>query len=135
MGKRTQIAVTCTVLLFGGGAIYPEMASAQSAAETQAYAIPAKDLNSALRQFSQQSRVQLIYPTELTDHKQSAGLSGSYTAAEALRLLLQGSGLQAERVNDRTMVIKPADVPAKEPKTGARGADLKPSEDAPTTLQ
>lgn len=111
----------CAVLLFGGGAIYPEVARAQSA-DTQAYAIPAGDLNSALRQFSHQSRVQLIYPTELADNRRSAGLNGSYTAAEALRRLLEGSGLEAERVNDNTVVIKRASVPAPTPQGATRNA-------------
>lgn len=113
MGKRTQIAAMCAVLLFGGGAIYPEVARAQSEVNTQVYAIPAGNLNSVLRKFSQQSRVQLIYPTELADNKKSAGLSGSYTAAEALRRLLDGSGLVSEQVNDKTVVLRKAPASAK----------------------
>lgn len=117
MGKRTQIVAMCAVLLFGGGAIYPEVARAQSDANTQVYAIPAGNLNSALRQFSQQSRVQLIYPTELAHNKKSAGLFGSYTAAEALRRLLDGSGLVSEQVNDKTVVLRKAPASIKvEPK-------------------
>ena len=103
----------CAVLLFGGGAIYPEVARAQSEVNTQVYAIPAGNLNSVLRKFSQQSRVQLIYPTELADNKKSAGLSGSYTAAEALRRLLDGSGLVSEQVNDKTVVLRKAPASAK----------------------
>src|SRR3546814_16591934 len=42
---------------------------------------------------------------------------------EALRQLLQGSGLEAERVNDRTVVIKRATpAPANNPQAGTRNA-------------
>lgn len=115
MGNRAWVVAMCTVLLLGGGAVWPEVASAQPDANSQTYAIPAGDLNSALRQFSQQSRVQLIYPTEIADGKKSAGLSGSYTPAEALRRLLSGSGLESVQVNDKTVVLKKVPAPSRAP--------------------
>ena len=112
MSKRTHVAAVCTILWLGSGALYHASAGAQIAdaqiTDAQVYAIAAGDLNSALRQFSQQSRVQLIYPTALVDDKVSVGLSGSHTAAEALRRLLDGSGLESEQVNDKTIVLRRA---------------------------
>lgn len=120
------VTAMCTALCLGAGVAWPEVARAQSDASVQSFAIPAGDLNSALRQFSQQSRVQLIYPTELVDGKKSSGLSGSYTAAEALRRLLRGSGLEMEQVNDKTVVIKQA------PSTAAPAQRTEPSASSST---
>jgi len=82
-----------------GGAVMaaPVSAWAQSAiAEPQKasdYNIPAQDLNGALRQFAEASKLQLIYDAKVTADKRSAGVTGSMTAEAALSRLLAGSGL------------------------------------------
>src|SRR3546814_4335048 len=88
-----------------------------------AYRIDAGDLENALSSFGTQSRIQLIYPPELLKGKRSGGLTGNHPPMEALRQLLQGSGLEAERVNDRTVVIKRATpAPANNQQAGTRNA-------------
>ncbi|MEJ0034956.1 MAG: TonB-dependent receptor [Gammaproteobacteria bacterium] len=106
MSNPIQGAVLTALLCVGGVCIAPVSATAQSAA--QAYDIPADDLNSALRKFSSQSRIQLIYATELVAGKKSATLSGNYPPGEALRRLLVGSGLESQSVNEKTIVLKKA---------------------------
>src|SRR3546814_8004339 len=85
----------------GGTLVYPVTAHAQD--QALAYRIDAGDLENALSSFGTQSRIQLIYPPELLKGKRSGGLTGNHPPMEALRQLLQGSGLEAERVNDRTV--------------------------------
>lgn len=114
MGKNTlRIAILNAILLMGGALAYPETACAQG--QTQTYSIAAGDLESVLSRFGTESRIQLIYSPELLKGKRSNGLTGSHTPTEALRLLLEGSGLVVERVNDKTVVIKKATAPTAEP--------------------
>src|SRR3546814_13765186 len=101
----------------GGTLVYPVTAHAQD--QALAYRIDAGDLENALSSFGTQSRIQLIYPPELLKGKRSGGLTGNHPPLEALRQLLPGSGLDAERVNDRTVVIKRATpAPAHTPHPG-----------------
>ncbi|WP_202841567.1 TonB-dependent receptor [Luteimonas saliphila] len=119
MGKNTlRVAILNAILLAGGTLAYPETAFAQSQAQT--YSIAAGDLESVLSRFGTESRIQLIYPPELLKGKRSSGLTGNFAPMEALRQLLQGSGLEAERVNDRTVVIKKAAAPAVEPQAAPK---------------
>src|SRR3546814_14112785 len=98
----------------GGTLVYPVTAHAQD--QALAYRIDAGDLENALSSFGTQSRIQLIYPPELLKGKRSGGLTGNHPPMEALRPLLQRSGLEAERVNDRKVVLKWAiTVPANNP--------------------
>lgn len=112
MGKAVKVAALCAALMMVAGATIPGPVIAQASAQAQTFEIPAGDLNAALRQFSLQSRVQLIYSTELADGKRSARLSGSFTPADALGRLLAGSDLTAERINDNTIVLKKLELAA-----------------------
>lgn len=105
--KLLHAATMSALLMMGQGMALPEAAMAQESA-TQAYQIPAGDLDSALRQYATQNKLQLVYPAELVEGKRSAGLSGSYTPTEALRRLLEGSGLQAQPINARTIGLRPS---------------------------
>ncbi|MEL1262854.1 TonB-dependent receptor [Pseudoxanthomonas putridarboris] len=119
MRKNTlQVAILNAILLMGGAMTYPATAYAQGQAQT--YSIAGGDLETVLSRFGTESRIQLIYPPELLKGKRSSGLTGSHTPTEALRLLLEGSGLVAERVNDKTVVIKKGAAPAAEPKAAPR---------------
>ncbi len=86
-----------TALAGGAAMTTPLSAWAQSAAAEQQkssdYNIPAQDLNGALRQFAEASKLQLIYDAKVTADKRSAGVAGTMTAEAALSGLLAGSGL------------------------------------------
>jgi hypothetical protein len=86
---------------------------AQSSAVTSSkitFNIPAQPLNTALRAFSAATGVQLVYNSELAAGHDSDGVSGSYAPSEALRKLLDKSGLTFHFVNDSTVMIeKPPD--------------------------
>jgi len=62
----------------------------------------------ALAAFSRQTGLQLIYVSTIAETQQSKGARAGLTAAEALTQLLDGTGLQFEFLNARTVRIYPA---------------------------
>lgn len=133
MSKTLSAAVITALLAMGAGAAYPQAAAAQSAVQT--YRIPAGDLDSALRRYATQARVQLIYTAESVRGKRSPGLSGEHTSAEALQRLLAGSGLQAETINDKTIALKPSAQGAQERGEPASGAPAAGEETEVTEIE
>lgn len=67
--------------------------------------LPAQALRSALATLSAQANVQLLYDAELTEGRSSPALRGGYDLDTALTLLLEGSGLTAERVAADTILL------------------------------
>ena len=60
----------------------------------------------ALIQFTQQSGLQLMYPTDGSIQIAAPKVQGSLTPRAALEHLLQDSGLTFEFVNNRTVLVK-----------------------------
>lgn len=71
----------------------PTLAQAQVASPVRPYVIPAGPLAVALNRFAEVSQLQLIYSSAATRGLSSTGLNGSYSAGDALAILLAGSGL------------------------------------------
>lgn len=67
--------------------------AAQTAQATRTFTIPAQPLAAALRQFSEQSGIQLAYATAELQGLASPGVSGNHAPEDALRLLLAGSNV------------------------------------------
>ena len=82
-------------------------ASEQSSSKRQ-YAIAAGSLVAALNSFAEQGGVFLAGHNDLASGKRSAGLNGNFTAQEALQRLLQGSGLQAQALDNGGYILQPA---------------------------
>ena len=74
---------------------------------TVAVDIPAGSLGSALQTLASQAHVQLLFTTASVAGRISAGLHGRYTADEALRRLLSGSGVDFEHTAPAVIVLKP----------------------------
>lgn len=72
---------------------------AQLSAESRSFDIPAQPLPTALLQFSAASGIEVVFDAGLAEGKQAPAVSGSYAPADALSLLLAGSGL-GYRVTD-----------------------------------
>lgn len=62
-------------------------------ATARRFAIPPQPLAAALRQFGQQSGMQVSFPSEIAQGVSSPGVSGTLTPEAALRRLLGGTGL------------------------------------------
>jgi iron complex outermembrane receptor protein len=71
--------------------------------------LPAGDLADALDKLGDQSGVQIMYEPALAKGVKVAAVRGTLTVSEALDRLLAQTGLKATRVNDKTVVLKPAD--------------------------
>lgn len=77
--------------------------------EKIAFDINAPSLVQALMQFTQQSGLQLMVPTDGTTNSPAPKVVGSYTPTDALDQLLVGSPLRYEFANSRTVAIRLAD--------------------------
>lgn len=94
------------LLTIGFAALEPAAAS-----ETVSIGIEAQPLATALREFARQSGIQVAVEAQLIRDKRSATVHGELEPFEALVRLLQGSRLEAYRVNDNTFGIgRPEDV-------------------------
>ncbi|RAU20319.1 TonB-dependent siderophore receptor [Paramagnetospirillum kuznetsovii] len=67
--------------------------------------IPAQSLSSALETLASQSHSQLLYSADLVRDLKSEAVKGSFTAEEALRKILHGSGLDLRKTADATFTI------------------------------
>jgi hypothetical protein len=72
------------------------------------FKIDSQPLGTALQQFAEQSGVQIIFFSQLTEGLQAPALSGSYTISGALEILLSGSHLIFRVINPKTIEICPA---------------------------
>ena len=75
-------------------------------AEARTYHIERGDLGTALTRFATEARILVSFDPALTDGRSSRGLDGRYEVDEALRRLLEGSGLQAQRQDDGRYVMQ-----------------------------
>jgi outer membrane receptor protein involved in Fe transport len=71
--------------------------------------LPTGDLADSLDKLGDQSGVQIMYEPALAKGVKAPAVSGTLTVSDALKQLLAHTGLKANRVNDRTVVLKRAD--------------------------
>ena len=69
------------------------------------FKIDSQPLGTALQQIAQQSGVQIIFFSQVTEGVQAPALHGSYTISDALELLLSGSHLIFRVINPNTIEI------------------------------
>ncbi len=108
-------------------AAVPQMcAAAETAQVSHRYAIPAGQLADVLNQFARQAGITLSSTPQLTDGLQSNGLQGQYATDQALRQLLNGSGLEAVSEDGRSYVLQtqPQEAALSLPDTDIRGFTL-----------
>ncbi|MBL9207611.1 MAG: TonB-dependent receptor [Opitutaceae bacterium] len=68
---------------------------AQSTEARKTYDLPADNADKALRRFSEQAGIQVLFPTEITRDVRTAAIKGNLTVREALDQMLAGTGLVA----------------------------------------
>ena len=94
-----------------GLALAPGALAQTPAAQAPAVAtfdIPSGPLAEAIEHFGEQSGLRILYQPALAENLQSPAVSGQLRPADALNLLLQGSGLVGVSVNDKTLVLRRA---------------------------
>ena len=70
------------------------------------FKIDSQPLGTALQQFAEQSGVQIIFFSQVTEGIRAPALNGSYTISGALGLLLSGSHLIFRVINPKTIEIR-----------------------------
>lgn len=79
-----------------------------AAQQIQRWNIPAGPLAAALEQMARRGGLNLSYDAASLEGKQTAGVNGSYDNSQALSLLLQGSGMQAQQQSANSFLLLPA---------------------------
>jgi len=99
------LRILCASTLLAFTAVTPSLAQAAIKHQID---IPAQKLGSALAALAQQTRIQLVYPTELVEGQQARSLNGSMTPEDALRVLLERSQLRFEFLDAQTVTLLPS---------------------------
>lgn len=86
-------------------------AASQEVAERKPTYIPAQQLETALQAFAEARALQIIFRSDLVDHLQTQGVQGELSFDEALRRLLQGTGLTYRYIGEDAVTIVPIDEP------------------------
>src|SRR3712207_1507328 len=77
----------------------------QAQETVQEFNIAAQPVSQALRAYAQQSGDQVVFYSDIGKGRESAAVEGSYTREEALKRLLESTGLKYRRVNAKTIAI------------------------------
>ncbi|MFO1448849.1 MAG: TonB-dependent receptor [Opitutaceae bacterium] len=87
--------VACTLALSAALAT-PLVVTAQSTADARkSYDLPADNADKALRRFSEQAGIQVLFPSEVVRDVRTGAVKGNLTVSEALDQMLAGTGLVA----------------------------------------
>jgi len=111
-----QVWAACLTLLFSASVFMAMPVAAEDvAAEPISFDIPAQPLDQAVTELARQAGLTLGGDSSLLRGKQAPALKGEYTPADALRLLLDGSGIRARFAEDRTVTLVEAESANSEP--------------------
>lgn len=84
----------------------PAMAAQpQPGAQQKTFKIAAGRLGAALTRFSGDAGVVVSFDANLTAGLQTAGLNGAYSVEQGFAVLLKDSGLQAQKIDERTYLV------------------------------
>ncbi len=104
--RLTPLARRLRNLVLGASLSFSALPAAM-AAETKVYHIAPASLENALNQFGREAGVLISFGSQITRGVQSRGLEGSYTAAQGLDALLEGTGLQARAEGTNAFSLQP----------------------------
>ncbi len=86
----------------------PAIVSAAGFEDARTFTIRSQPLTSALMEFAEQSNIQVITSADELKQFETSGVQGNVTIEEALRRLLEGTGLSYRKVGEGTVTIAPA---------------------------
>jgi outer membrane receptor for ferric coprogen and ferric-rhodotorulic acid len=122
--KRASSARRAVGRILGGTAVAAMLvfgAAHETASATEGeiasrlrFDIPAQSIATALLRFSEQAGIQITTPGADTRSLDTSGVQGDYEAAEALQILLRGTGLRFRYVDSGTVVVTAAEASATE---------------------
>lgn len=132
LSRRLLWALAATIACLPGGVTRAALPRAvRSAPQLHAFAIARGALDHALDTLAAQGGVQVAYAPELVAGKVTPGLNGRFTPAEALKRLLDGTGLQWHALGPASFVLVPAD---HAPRRRVHAVPLRPPGDTASTL-
>jgi len=105
MGNTRKILMGASAL---AGALSIALTATSAAAETRpiAFDLPAQPLGESLRDFYRESGEQIVFSEDLVAGRTSPALKGSYTADQALAMLLEGTNLTARRTSTGVVMVE-----------------------------
>src|SRR5687767_4706664 len=68
--------------------------------------VPAQSVHEALKAFAAQTSLQVVYYSDVAQGVASPGVTGELAAGEALKKILEGTGLTFQFLNVRTVAIR-----------------------------
>ncbi|MEQ8250910.1 MAG: TonB-dependent siderophore receptor [Oceanibaculum nanhaiense] len=110
--RRLLLATTAIGMIAALPASPPAKAEIRQVAQQtarQQFDIPAQPLSGALNRLGEAANLQILYPAALVEGLRAERLAGDYSAEEALRMLLRGTGLSYRFTAERIVTLeKPA---------------------------
>lgn len=106
--RLTPLARTLRNWMLGASLSFGALPMAHAdAAQAKAYHIAPASLESALNQFGREAGVLISFGSQVTNGVQSPGLDGHYSTEQGLKLLLEGTGLQARAEGNNAYSLQP----------------------------
>ena len=93
----------------------------------QVFNIPALQLDNALTELADKGNLRLLYQAERVSKLRSKPVSGKYSAEEALKILLNGSGLSFRKTADNAFTVEPSTEPVKKTNPEPQSAIILPA--------
>src|SRR5215469_16649983 len=106
-GAEARTALHRVLRVCAGLCVVATSVAGPPASPSLAVDIPPQALDQALEAFAEQTGLQLFYVTEIVSSRKSPGAHAGLAPPAALALLLHGTGLEFEFVNDRAVRIFP----------------------------
>ena len=115
-GGRIAAAALAGVSLLAFNTAFAQPADVQSATARPAgsvnVSVPAGSLESGLLSLGRQTNLRMLYPSNLTTGKRTAGVSGQMSPQQAVTQLLAGTGLRASFTGRNTVQVLDPSTPA-----------------------
>ncbi|MGB6307048.1 MAG: TonB-dependent receptor, partial [Steroidobacteraceae bacterium] len=112
MRRQLAVLIRCLALTMLGAQAFADPTLRHFDIQTQATA-------SALNEFARQADITLVFASALVDKRQIVGIKGDFTVLDALRRLLDGTGLSFTQVSATTIAISGESKADQEPHTPA----------------
>ncbi|MFN8627005.1 MAG: TonB-dependent receptor [Candidatus Binatia bacterium] len=109
------------------------MVASPTYAQSYSFNIPAQDLAVALEQFGLQVDRQVLFSAEVVAGRRNSAVVGEYDTAQALAILLTGTGLTYEVTASKVIVIKAGSKAAASP--DSRATQVRPPHRAETEIE
>ncbi len=101
-----SLALTAALTAGAPALVHAQRATTAAGTAVADFRIAAGPLAPALRQLASTANIMLTFTAEQTEGKRTAGVNGRHPAAGALALLLAGSGLRAEQLDNGAFVLR-----------------------------